>query len=497
MKIKIPIILLYISVLFASSEQDKEIALHHFMQGEFLMNQGNYALAVLEFQDAISLDPNAATIHVSIADAYRRLGKGKRTENHLKIALDLDPDETEAREMLGQLYISQNKIIDAKIIFEALIKLDPNNLDYLFTLADLARVQKDWDSSIEYYLEGYRANSLAINGLEQALQISLTTNNFEKAEEICELFLEDDPQNIKIIETLRDLTIFSKKYDIALDMVNRIEKIQGTSAELSIQKSALHEELNQNNEALTGMYTALENDSINIMVLHRLVSLLLDQEKNEKATLINQKIIKHFPDDSRGYINDAVIAMSNQKPEEAILALSAHVGKFPQDFTVQYLLGTAYYQFKDYGNAEIYLSQALTIFPDSRNTKHNLAMIYDTTKEWVKSDKLYMDLIATDSTDAQAFNNYAYSLIERGEDVEFSLELAKQAIRLVPDSAPYLDTIGWIYFKMDQIDEAIKYIQNSLNIDSENSTIQDHLDYILKIKAELDTHKDPQVEKRD
>jgi Tfp pilus assembly protein PilF len=189
--------------------------------------------------------------------------------------------------------------------------------------------------------------------------------------------------------------------------------------------------------------------------------------------------------------------MSNQKPEEAILALSAHVGKFPQDFTVQYLLGTAYYQFKDYGNAEIYLSQALTIFPDSRNTKHNLAMIYDTTKEWVKSDKLYMDLIATDSTDAQAFNNYAYSLIERGEDVEFSLELAKQAIRLVPDSAPYLDTIGWIYFKMDQIDEAIKYIQNSLNIDSENSTIQDHLDYILKIKAELDTHKDPQVEKRD
>ena len=286
-------------------------------------------------------------------------------------------------------------------------------------------------------------------------------------------------------------------YDIALDMVNRIEKIQGTSAELSIQKSALHEELNQNNEALTVMYTALENDSINIMVLHRLVSLLLDQEKNEKATLINQKIIKHFPDDSRGYINDAVIAMSNQKPEEAILALSAHVGKFPQDFTVQYLLGTAYYQFKDYGNAEIYLSQALTIFPDSRNTKHNLAMIYDTTKEWVKSDKLYMDLIATDSTDAQAFNNYAYSLIERGEDVEFSLELAKQAIRLVPDSAPYLDTIGWIYFKMDQIDEAIKYIQNSLNIDSENSTIQDHLDYILKIKAELDTHKDPQVEKRD
>ena len=49
----------------------KELAIHHFMQGEFLLNQGNYALAVLEFQDALDIDPNASTIHISIADAYR------------------------------------------------------------------------------------------------------------------------------------------------------------------------------------------------------------------------------------------------------------------------------------------------------------------------------------------------------------------------------------------------------------------------------------------
>ena len=66
--------------LNGSEINDSELALHHFMQGEFLMNQGNYSLAVLEFQDAIDLDPNAATIHVSIADAYRRLGKIKRSK---------------------------------------------------------------------------------------------------------------------------------------------------------------------------------------------------------------------------------------------------------------------------------------------------------------------------------------------------------------------------------------------------------------------------------
>ena len=61
------------------SEEDvnPDLALSYFMQGEFLMSQGNYALAILEFQEAIALDPNASTIHVAIADGYSRLGKLK------------------------------------------------------------------------------------------------------------------------------------------------------------------------------------------------------------------------------------------------------------------------------------------------------------------------------------------------------------------------------------------------------------------------------------
>ena len=164
---------------------------------------------------------------------------------------------------------------------------------------------------------------------------------------------------------------------------------------------------------------------------------------------------------------------------------------------MQYLLGTAYYQFKDYGNAKIHLSQALAIFPESRNTKHNLALIYDTTGEWDRSDKLYMELISTDSTDAQAFNNYAYSLVERGEDVKFALELAMNAIRLAPKSAPYLGTIGWIYFKMNRYEEAVDFIRQSLSIDPENNIIKEHLDEVVKAKSKETIPKIHQVEKQD
>ena len=93
------------------SEEDvnPDLALSYFMQGEFLMRQGNYALAILEFQEAIAVDPNASTIHVAIADGYIKVGKLKRSETHLKIAIELDPDETEGLDMLGQIYFSQKR----------------------------------------------------------------------------------------------------------------------------------------------------------------------------------------------------------------------------------------------------------------------------------------------------------------------------------------------------------------------------------------------------
>ena len=487
----------FLIVLQSENIVNEELALHHFMQGEFLMNQGNYALAILEFQDAISLDPNASTIHVSIADGYTRLGKLNRAENHLKIAIDLDPDYKEGLDMLGQIYFSQKKYLDAQIIYKKLNLLEPSNLDYIFTLADLYRIQKKWDTAIDYYLQGYQVNTFAINGLEQALQIALTTSKFIRAEEICGLILNENPDNLDILNTYKDLTLFNNNYEKSLKIINQIEKLSGITSETLIQKSALYEELNQPELALETMFIAFENDSQNVDILHRIVTVLMDQNKNKDAIIFNQKIIDSHPNDPRGFINNAVMAMSGKNPMQAIKTLKPHADKFFKDFTIQYLLGTAYYQINDFDNAERHLSQALEIYPQSRNTKHNLALIYDSMGEWTLSDQLYIDLIESDSTDAQAFNNYAYSLVERNKDIDIALELAQHAIKLEPKSAAYLDTIGWIYFKLNFYEEAIMYIRESLTIDSENATIQGHLNQIIKHKAEIHTEKLQQVEKKD
>ena len=109
-------------VRFESNEEIKNKpnenikAIGHFMDGQLFMSQGNYSMAILEFQDALELDPEAATIIVSMAECYWKLGKAKKSEELLFNALNLDPDDYEAREMLANQYIFQNKHEDRKSV---------------------------------------------------------------------------------------------------------------------------------------------------------------------------------------------------------------------------------------------------------------------------------------------------------------------------------------------------------------------------------------------
>ena len=470
------------SILLAEkgSSNPKELAIHHFMQGEFLLNQGNYALAVLEFQDALDIDPNASTIHISIADAYRRLGRSKHAENHLRIAIDLDPEDLSSREMLGHIYLVNRKYEMAEKEFLVLSNLDVDNDNYISILGDLAKLQERWIQSVDYYLRAYKINSQNYQVLENALQVCLGAELFKKAESICLILAQSDPSNSNYWKTYKQITAYNKNYNNTLLAISEIERIDGPSLKLILEKSAIKQEQNNNDEAIKYLYKAYELDSSNVEVIKRLVSIYLENENFIDAEIINNTLLQKFPDDPSGFINASIISLNNSKPQNAIDYLKPNIEKFENNYSAHYILGTSYYQINDLENSELHLIKALSIFPGSRSSKHTLAMIYDQNGIWIKSDSLYLELITSDSTDAQAYNNFAYSLVERNDNLELALEMSIIANRIQPQSAPYLDTLGWIYFMLEQYDKALEYVQKSYSLDNSNPVIVEHLADILK-----------------
>ena len=84
-------------------------ALKLFMSGQMLMNQGDYPMAIIEFQEALTFDPDVGTIYTSIAECYWNIGKPELSMKNLKIALSKNPRDEEALRIMADQLILNSK----------------------------------------------------------------------------------------------------------------------------------------------------------------------------------------------------------------------------------------------------------------------------------------------------------------------------------------------------------------------------------------------------
>ncbi len=131
----------------------------------------------------------------------------------------------------------------------------------------------------------------------------------------------------------------------------------------------------------------------------------------------------------------------------------------PNDINALSAYGFTLNQLKDYDNAVKYLNKALTLKPGDVNLLGTLGLIYNTQEKWAECDSVYEIALKLDSTNALVNNNYAYALSERGIQLERALRMVNLALKADSHNSSYLDTKGWIYFKLKNYDRAKDFIQ--------------------------------------
>lgn len=462
-----------------SEHQPDPQALRHFMDGQMYMNQEDYSMAIIEFQEALSFDPSAGAIHVSLAESYWNLGKVDRSEEHLVKAIELDPGDLEAHEMLANQYFIRQAHQLAEHEFKTLIELAPDKSAYRMALAELYQLLNKTEDAISMYKQAFEIDPRQIGALEQAAQISLRVKDLAKAEDIFEKLIFIDGSNTRYLQTYVDLVIMNKNIEHGIQVLERAIEQLGPSAERLGQAAFFYYRSDQPEKAKPYLDKVRNEYDPSARVMNLLTTIYLESSEFDSAAKYADEMIHLFRDDPRGYVHRAMTALNTDNPEIAIDVLLPAADQFDQDFTVQYILGTAYNQLKLVKKAELYLQRAIIIFPESRNTRHSLALIYDSQRRWVESDSLYNQLIQSDNLDAQALNNYAYSLAEREFDLKRALNMSLQAVTLEPDNSAYLDTAGWIYYKFGNLKEALKYIQKSVEIEDTNVIVLEHLGDVL------------------
>jgi tetratricopeptide (TPR) repeat protein len=76
-------------------------------------------------------------------------------------------------------------------------------------------------------------------------------------------------------------------------------------------------------------------------------------------------------------------------------------------------------------------------------------------------------------------NELAFEYAEQNINLDKGLKLAEQAIRYQPDNSLFLDTKGWVLFKMGRKEDAVDHIQKALNLNPQHEQVNKHLQAVL------------------
>ncbi|AEF83280.1 tetratricopeptide repeat protein [Leadbettera azotonutricia] len=104
-----------------------------------------------------------------------------------------------------------------------------------------------------------------------------------------------------------------------------------------------------------------------------------------------------------------------------------------------------------------------------------LAFAAWTQKHYKQAVDYYEKALDLDENNTTALNGLGYVLVDSDIDPLRGLRCCKKAVDLKPQSAAYLDSLGWAYFKNGELIEARTWLRRAIEAAPQQKEIKDHL----------------------
>lgn len=490
---------------------NRDAALTHFLAGSTLDQKEEYASAILEYQEAAMYDHDPA-IYFALSKDYARLGKNELAIQNGKEAVRLDPQKREYHESLAEIFLRSFQFDDATREYQETIRADSSYRPAWYTLGRLLQLTKP-QQALAFYdkFTDYFGPDLDIYSQEAQIYGALgqTDRLISKLKEMTVM----DPENYDVKKSLGDVYLTQDSVDAALRLYN--EAVLAQPHDYLLRASIAHAYLlKHDNVRASEQVQAVMKDSLNldqqIQFGQAFVSVIeKDSSVAPLAVDLFQKIKNANPGDWRSYWfigaianitkDDSTALVYFQKVTElaawnvdgwvAVASMYYDAGKFdraievlqkadkhvPNEYRVFFLLGISQQRLHNDLDAAQSLEHALTLNDKSVDVYSSLGLVYDELQRHADSDSMYEKGLRIDPHNHLVLNNYGYSLSERGLQLDRALKMSEDALQQQPDNQSYLDTKGWINFKMGHFQDAEAAIRRATELGSKSPVIHEHL----------------------
>jgi tetratricopeptide (TPR) repeat protein len=113
--------------------------------------------------------------------------------------------------------------------------------------------------------------------------------------------------------------------------------------------------------------------------------------------------------------------------------------------------------------------------PDDETLLFATAVVLDKRGDWKQSLARMKSVLALNPKNTAAMNFIGYTLAERGGDLHEAEQFVRRALEVKPDSAAFLDSMGWVMLKKGEVDRAIEFLEKAVTEAPDEPTLFEHL----------------------
>lgn len=471
-------------------------------------------------------DPENATAAYQVAVLLSERKQFSQALMYAERASALDPQNEWFALLVTEIYKNTRQYAKAAAIFRRLQELKPYYPDYFYEEANMYVLSENLPRAIEVYDRLEARLGFTDEWTMQKYKLYMGMGNEKAARAEIERACAAMPGETKYWEMLAQMYIKEKKYKPALACLKKVLEIKPDDPYIYISLADYYRHTGDGRQAFLALEKAVSNPALDFQTKATMLqTYYADTEEHKASELLSQasRLFKALnsthPNEPQGFFAHAKFLLFTDRTAEALPLLERALSLDSSVYSVWNLTLYACQVSGDTARLRSFAREAAARFPEqpaplmyaalaeamrgnsalaleyakgslARNygrepfvDKVNLQLIGDASFELGHLDEslaAYERLFELDSDDPYVRNNYAYYLALAGRELGKAEMLAAKLCKEQPANATFLDTYGWVLFRMGRYDKARTYVKAALDHGADkDATVWEHYGDIL------------------
>lgn len=520
-------------------EIDPQFSPAHLKLGQMYYRSRQVDQALESFEQANRLNPDEYQGFFYAGSLYMELREWEKAVHSFSEVIRLRPDAARAYALKAEALAELDRVDESIQLLESVVRPDSGDFHLLDLLGKLYERTGEYDKAIEAY-QSIRTEGLASSIEEAAVerqlaQLFCAAQRYEEALPLLQKLTKDNPHEL-LLQSLLGLALTElKRYDQAVDHLGKLigtlnedrgnrfrleamyhlgraldgkgdrgraiqqfEELIAATQEGKTQSSTwynrastvrlalLRQRARQYQEAIDLFETVRRQEPDEPWHIVRLAFAFNQAGRHEDALQLAGRLAEDWPGDKDLNAVRAQLLFEADQSEQAFDLLEQLLEAHPDDESVYLSAGQLFVENQQYQEAEETIQEGLSRFPKSESLLFQYAALLERRKEFQKAEAEFRKLLARNPGHHSALNYLGYMLADLDIKLEEALEYIRKAVDADPFNGAYLDSLGWVYFRMGKLDLAEKYLKQASRINDDDPTIFEHLGDLYSRLEEFD-----------